>query len=93
MSDVVQEIARLEKELLALTGNQPPNPANLTTYRVDRTSTMDFEYRTVQFVSGTPSYLQLYGDALLLFISGDIVVRADNGVSYTVISLGDFNLV
>lgn len=94
MSSVEVQIADIERELLALTGNQPVNPGQIVTYRQDGVSTLDAEEKTVVFDDGIPRFLQLYGDAILVFVSGDIRVSIANaGTPYTLISLGAFNLV
>lgn len=101
MSSLEVEIADIERELLALSGNQPPNPAQIKTYAVTRTSTVSNEVKTISFVDGSPRFTQVFASTLstslvnIYLQSGQLKVIAygSAGKQYTVTSLGEFSLV
>ena len=100
MRSVIDQISDIEKELLALTADQPPNPAQIGTFKVSRTTTVDDEIKTIVFNDGVSQFVQTYvvsgsanapivvdGGALKVFVSGLA------GITYVVVSLGEFSLV
>jgi methionine synthase I (cobalamin-dependent) len=95
MSSVIDQIADIERELLALTANQPPNPAQIATFRVDYTSVGADEIKTIVF-DDVPRFIQIYGlsnQAAYIYYSGGqlkakIIIPSTN----TLISLGAFSL-
>lgn len=100
MSSVEVQIADIERELLALTGNQPPNPRQIGTFRVDRTTTVNNEEKTIVFDDGVPKFVRAYLISGFAFVSiltdsGDlkVVVGGDAPVDYAVVSVGAFSLV
>ena len=100
MSDVVKQVADIERELLALTANQPPNPADIVTYRVNRTTTVNDEIKTIVWTDGVPKYIQIYvtagtGNAPILVSGADlkVFVSGNAPITYAAISLGEFSLV
>lgn len=100
MSNIVNEIAAIEKELLALTGNQPPNPASIVTYKVTRTTTVDDEVKTIVWDDGVPRFVKVYvtdgtANAPIVVDGGDlkIFVAGAKPITYVAISLGEFSLV
>lgn len=100
MSNVVDQIAAIERELLALTANQPPNPYSIVTYKVTRTTTVDDEVKTIQWVDGIKRFISVYvtsgtANAPILVDGSNlkIYVAGSSGITYEAISLGEFNLV
>ena len=95
MSNIETELADIERELLALTGNQPPNPAQITTFAVSGISAAPFEEKTIVFEGGDTRWIQIYSDNAIIYPNGsDLkVIIITNGIPYTVISLGEFTLV
>lgn len=100
MSNVVDQIASMKNELLALTGNQPPNPADIVTFKVTRTTTVNDEIKTIVWADGVKKYIEIYlisGTASLpILVSGadlKVYVSGNSPVTYTCISLGAFSLV
>jgi len=99
MDNLIDELSRIEKELVALSGNQPPNPSQIGTYRIDRTTTVLNETKTVVF-SGLPQFVQVYNrdpsSAISTeYVGGDLEINVYGaiGSSYSVVSLGEFSLV
>lgn len=96
MSNVETQIADIERELLALTGDQPPNPAQITTYRVSRTTAINFEEKSIIFEDGLMRYVQVYTPADMVYLKYEppyLKVQAVTaGTTYTVVSLGAFHL-
>lgn len=97
MSSVEVEIADIERELLALTADQPPNPAQITTFSVTRTSVGANEVKTIVFDASAPRWIDVYTTADLVYLyadSGQLKVEAVNaGTTYTLVSLGSFSVV
>lgn len=93
MNDIAKELADIEIELLKLTGNQPPNPAQITTYVVAHTPGSNQEEKTIVFESGVKQYVEVYGSAVIFLDSGTLkVIGFTSGSTYRVISLGAFHL-
>ncbi len=99
MDNLIDELSRIEKELVALSGNQPPNPSKIGTYRIDRTTTVLNETKTVVF-SGLPQYIQVFNTTPgsyvgIEYVGGNITINVagSSGTTYSVVSLGDFSLV
>jgi hypothetical protein len=99
MDNLIDELSRIEKELVALSGNQPPNPSQIGTYRIDRTTTVLNETKTVVF-SGLPQYIQVFNTTPgsyvgIEYVGGNITINVagSSGTTYSVVSLGDFSLV
>lgn len=100
MSSLEVEIANIQKELLALTGDQPPNPAQIVTFKVDRTTTVNSEVKTIVFDDGVPRFIQLFylSDTSVSYIyqdAGQLKVKCYGlaGSQYSLVSLGSFSLV
>lgn len=99
MDNLIDELSHIEKELVALSGNQPPNPSQIGTYRIDRTTTVLNETKTVVF-SGLPQYIQVFNTTPgsyvgIEYVGGNITINVagSSGTTYSVVSLGDFSLV
>lgn len=100
MDSLEELIADIERELLALTGNQPPNPANIVTYKVTRTTTAVDEIKTIVWDDGIAGYIEIYvtsgsANAPILVNSGllKVFVSGASGITYTGISLRGFSFV
>lgn len=100
MSSVEKQIAQIQKELMALTGNQPPNPSQIATFRVDRTTTVNEEIKTIVWDDGAPRFIQLFylSDTSVSYIykdGSDLKVKCfgNAGSQYVLVSLGAFSLV
>lgn len=100
MSDLATEIADIERELLALTADQPPNPSQIVTYKVSRTTTVTDEVKTIVWDDGIPRFIQLFGIAdsgvaYIYYDSGSLKVKAYGASprTYTLVSIGAFSLV
>ena len=100
MSSVEQELADIERELMALTGNQPPNPAQVITFRQTRTPTVNDEIKTIVFEGGITRFAQVFYEdtstnyVYLYYEGGNLKVLASQaGSPYTIVSLGAFNIV
>lgn len=100
MSSLEVEIADIERELLALSGNQTPNPAQIATFKVTRTTVATDEVKTIAFGDGVARFVQVYGisgaaEPYVYYVGGDLKVMAEGapGVVYSVVSLGAFSLV
>jgi hypothetical protein len=99
MADLAFEIADIEKELLALTGNQPPNPNKMPIYTVSGVSASDPQVRTIVFDDGiirlTKAFAEPGGYAFISYVSGnlELYVAGVVPVDFTVVSLGKFTIV
>lgn len=100
MSNVAKEIAEIEKELLALTGDQPPNPADIVTCKVTRVTTVNDEIKTIVWADGVPKFVNIYvtagsGNASILVSGADLKVYVSGNapVTYVGVSLGEFSFV
>ncbi len=99
MDSLDSQVADIERELLALTANQPPNIRQLSIFKVVRVALVDNEIKTIAFNDGLPRFTQAYSlsdtYAQILFESGVLKVRLNGyaGDTYAVVSLGAFDLV
>lgn len=100
MSNVAEQVAQIERELLALTSNQPPNPAQITTFKVTHTTAVNAEVKTIVFDDGVPRFIQLFAIAAnsvsyIFEDAGQLKVKEYGmaGSTYTLVSLGAFSLV
>lgn len=99
MSNVVEQIAEMQKELLALTANQPPNPNQMPIYTVSGSSTTDPQVKTIIFDDGvirlTKAFAEPGGYAYISYFGGnlELYVAGSVPVDYTVVSLGKFSIV
>lgn len=98
--NIALQVANMERELLALSADQPPNPNQITTFKVIRTTTSDDEIRTIAFEAGAPRFIQLFQEfgnaSAYIYLDGiQLKVRAQGlaGITYTLVSLGAFTLV
>lgn len=96
MSDLASQIADIERELLALTANQPPNPAQITIFKKTYTSNVNFETKTIYFTDGNPRWINVYTSVwgvYLLYEVDQLKIRVvDAGTVFTIVSLGDFTI-
>lgn len=101
MPSVARQIADIERELLALTSDQPLNPSQITTFKVTRTSAVSNEVKTLVFDDGIARFTKLFNigsaanAAYLYYDAGSLKVLAAGspGAVYTLVSLGAFTLV
>lgn len=99
MSNVAKQIADIERELLALTGNQPPNPNQMPLYTVTASTSSDPQLFTIVFddsiIRLTKAFAEPGGQANIGFESGDLKVLVGGSVptDFTVVSMGAFTLV
>ena len=98
MSNVVEQIAEMEKELLALTGNQPPNPNQMPLYTVTGTTTADPEIYIVVFEDGIIRVLNAYvstGSVIISYYLGnlEIYLYSASPIDFQAVSLGKFSLI
>jgi hypothetical protein len=100
MTDLAKQVSTIETELLALTANQPPNPYDIVTYKVTRTTTVVDEIKTIVWDDGIAGFIEVYvtsgsANAPILVDSGQlkIFVSGASGITYVAISLRGFSLV
>lgn len=100
MSNLVAEIAYIEKELLKLTGNQPPNPRQIKTFIQDHSPATDLEEKAIVFEDGLAKFVQVYlvsGNASLSIVADGpnlrIVTVGTVPYTYRTVSIGAFHLV
>ncbi len=98
MSNVVEQIAEMEKELLALTGNQPPNPNQMPLYTVTGTTTADPEIYIVVFEDGIIRVLNAYvstGSVIISYYLGNLELYfyTASPIDFQAVSLGKFSLI
>jgi hypothetical protein len=100
MIDVVERLAVIERELVALTGNQPPNPSQIGTFEYLITM-VDTNQRYTIIFDGTPKFFQLYSvtsnvrPSEIVFVDPhfEIELFGDVGEQVKIVSLGAFNVV
>jgi hypothetical protein len=100
MDSVEKQIADIERELLALTGNQPPNPAQLQLYTVTSFTITDPQQIRIVFDDGiirvTNAYVTTVGGIIhMSYHLGylELYVGGTPPIDFTVVSLGSFSLV
>jgi len=99
MADLAKELADIERELLALTGNQPPNPNQMPLYTVTGSTSTDPQVYTLVFTDGiirlTKAFAPPGAYALMSYYLGNlqVYVAGTAPVNFTVVSLGEFSLV
>ncbi len=100
MADLAKELADIERELLALTGNQPPNPSQMQIYTVTSSTVSNPQTIKIVFDDGiirlTNAYAITPGGLLnISFNLGnlELYIGGTAPISFVVVSLGSFHLV
>ena len=98
MDSLDSQVADIERELLALTGNQPPNPNQMPLYTVTGTTTADPEIYIVVFEDGIIRVLNAYvasGGVIVSYYLGNLELYFSGATSidFQAVSLGKFSLV
>lgn len=99
MIDVSEQIAEIEKELLALTANQPPNANQMPLYTVTAVATVTPQIFTVVFDDGiirlTKAFTSPGNYAYVTYIGGALKISTSGTPPFniTVVSMGAFHLV
>lgn len=99
MTDLAKQVADIERELLALTGNQPPNPNQMPIYTQVGITSIDPQVFNIVFDDGiirlTKSFTSPGNYAMISYYLGNlqVYVQGTPPVTFTVVSLGKFSIV
>ncbi len=99
MTDLIEEVADIERELLALTANQPPNPNQMPIYTQVGITSIDPQVFNIVFDDGiirlTKSFTSPGNYATISYYLGNLQVYVSGTapVTFTVVSLGKFSIV
>ncbi len=98
MDSLDSQVADIERELLALTANQPPNPNQMPLYTVTGTTSADPEIYIVVFEDGIIRVLNAYvstGSVIISYYLGnlEIYLYSASPIDFQAVSLGKFSLI
>ena len=99
MDSVDSQVADIERELLALTANQPPNPNQMPLYTQVGVTSSDPQVFDIVFDDGIIRLMKAFTTpgnyaTLSYYLGGmQIYVAGTPPVTFTVVSLGKFSIV
>lgn len=101
MADLAKELADIERELLALTGNQPPNPAQLATKDVISVTATNPQVVKIVTPDGIPKFTRAHvispsnGKLTMSYVAPNLEIYLYDAapITFVVSSLGEFTLV